>query len=129
MTSCDPIQNLLTANRLNPRDFEEKRARSPGPGGQHVNKVSVAIRLRHLATGLTAIGRQSRSLHLNRLYAYRELVERVQALQRQNSQKQQALIAKKRRQKARRSFKTKESMRHAKRKRSEIKRQRDKIIF
>ena len=32
-------------------DLEEKAIRSSGPGGQHVNKTSSAIQLRHLPTG------------------------------------------------------------------------------
>jgi len=125
----DPIQDLLAANSLHRQDFEEKVARASGPGGQHVNKVSVAVRLRHLPTGLTVIGRESRSFHMNRLHAYKELVERIRTLHQQNIQKQRALASKKRRQLARRSFKTRENMREAKRKRSEIKRHRDKIVF
>ena len=37
--------------------------RSSGPGGQHRNKVSSAVRLRHRATGITAHGDDSRSQH------------------------------------------------------------------
>ena len=33
-------------------DLEEKAIRSSGPGGQHVNKMSSAIQLRHIPTGI-----------------------------------------------------------------------------
>jgi hypothetical protein len=43
--------------------------RSSGPGGQHRNKVSSAVRLRHQATGITAHGDDSRSQHENKAMA------------------------------------------------------------
>ena len=41
----------LARLRLEAADFEEKFARSSGPGGQHVNKVSTAVTLRHMPSG------------------------------------------------------------------------------
>src|SRR5258708_11545294 len=45
--------------------FEESFARSAGPGGQNVNKVSTAVTLRPLPSGLTITPPQSRSQHQN----------------------------------------------------------------
>ncbi|MDY6912863.1 MAG: peptide chain release factor-like protein [Planctomycetota bacterium] len=47
--------------------------KSSGPGGQHRNKVSSAVRLKHRATGLTAHGDGSRSQHENRRTALARL--------------------------------------------------------
>jgi hypothetical protein len=47
--------------------------RSSGPGGQHRNKVSSAVRLHHKATGVTATADDSRSQHDNRRMALRRL--------------------------------------------------------
>lgn len=47
--------------------------KSSGPGGQHRNKVSSAVRLRHRATGITAHGDDSRSQHENKRLAVNRL--------------------------------------------------------
>ncbi len=47
--------------------------KSSGPGGQHRNKVSSAVRLKHRPTGITAQGDESRSQHENRQIALRRL--------------------------------------------------------
>jgi len=47
--------------------------KSSGPGGQHRNKVSSAIRLHHRPTGITALANESRSQHDNKLQAMRRL--------------------------------------------------------
>ena len=52
---------------------EVDRYRASGPGGQHRNKTESAVRLRHRATGVTAIGEDSRSQAENKLHAVRRL--------------------------------------------------------
>jgi hypothetical protein len=47
--------------------------KSSGPGGQHRNKVSSAVRLRHRPTGITVHGDDSRSQHENRALALKRL--------------------------------------------------------
>ena len=52
---------------------EVDRYRASGPGGQHRNKTESAVRLRHRATGVSAIGEDSRSQLENKTHAVRRL--------------------------------------------------------
>ena len=55
------------------RDCDVHLYKSSGPGGQHRNKVSSAVRLLHRPTGVVAHGDESRSQHENRRMALRRL--------------------------------------------------------
>jgi peptide chain release factor 1 len=63
--------------QINPQDVVEHVSRAGGPGGQNVNKVSSAIRLEHIPTGITVSMREDRSQIKNRSKAWRVLRSRV----------------------------------------------------
>ncbi len=54
-------------------DLRVEAFRSSGPGGQHANKTSSAVRITHLPTGLAAVAQEERSQHRNRTLALARL--------------------------------------------------------
>jgi hypothetical protein len=65
--------HLLASDDALISQCEVDRYRASGPGGQHRNKTESAVRLRHRATGVTAIGEDSRSQAENKTHAVRRL--------------------------------------------------------
>ncbi len=58
-------------------DIEERFIRSSGKGGQHVNKTSTCVYLRHIPTGIEVKCMKDRSQSVNRFLARRELLEKI----------------------------------------------------
>jgi peptide chain release factor len=67
----------MTTLGVREEELEERFVRSSGKGGQHVNKTSSAVQVRHLPTGLEARCGRERSQSLNRFLARRELLEKI----------------------------------------------------
>ena len=110
-----------------PNEVEEVFCRSSGPGGQHVNKVSTAVTLRHLPTGLSVRVSTSRSQARNRVEATRLLAAKLEAAAAAARQLHLAEVSKNRRRKAKRSKTTKRRLVESKRRRGEMKQLRKKV--
>ena len=113
--------------QLNEADLEETFARSSGPGGQHVNKVSTAVTLRHRPSGVSVTVQDSRSQATNRRIARQRLVTAIERERAKDRAAKRASARKRAPTKITASGQIKKRILESKRKRGELKKQRHKI--
>lgn len=114
------------ARRLPEDELEETFARSSGPGGQHVNKVSTAVTLRHRPSGLSVTVQDSRSQMRNRQLARERLFAAVLRQKEEARAQKRAAAAQKRRRNSPRPPRLKRKILESKRRRSQLKKLRAK---
>lgn len=111
---------------LHAADLEEIFSRSSGPGGQHVNKVSTAVTLRHRPSGISVTAQDSRSQARNRTLALERLLDALERRRAEKRAAQRAAASRERRRNSPRPAHLKRKILEQKRSRSQLKKLRAK---
>jgi len=103
------IKKMETLN-IHEKDIKESFVRSGKKGGQHVNKTSTCVYLKHIPTGIEVKCQEERSQSLNRYKARVILIKKIDQLVKGKESEEIQRIEKIRRQKRKRSKRAKEKM-------------------
>ncbi len=122
--SADDVDARIRVAGLLPEDLEESFARSAGPGGQHVNKVSTAVTLRHRPSGVSVTVQDSRSQATNRKLARERLLQAIIDRAKKERAAHRAAREKERRRKSPRPTKLKNRILEGKKRRAQLKERR-----
>jgi len=82
--------------KIAPDDIKIETFRSSGPGGQHMQKTSSAVRVTHLPTGLVVSCQSERSQHMNKDFALKILRARLLEVELERREQERARLKGKR---------------------------------
>jgi protein subunit release factor B len=125
--SATDFATRLARLGLSEADIDERFARSSGPGGQHVNKVSTSVTLRHVPSGTSVTVQDSRSQAMNRQLARQRLIDALEEARRTEKADQRSAREKIRRQNRPRPKGVKRRMVDNKKKRGAVKKLRGRV--
>lgn len=121
------LQAEMKRLEIHESDLREQFIIGSGKGGQNLHKTASCVNLLHVSTGIVTKCQQDRSRDHNRYYARKRLCEKIAALRHEEKTQKQVEIEKIRRQKRRRSAKSKRKMLEQKHARSALKVSRQKV--
>ena len=127
MATGRSVEQRMQELRVLESELEEVFARSGGPGGQNVNKVSTAVTLRHLPSGLRVTVQDSRSQALNRKLARERLLDAIERYRQRARAAELSRREKIRRQRSPRPRALKKRILEGKRRRSKLKKLRTSV--
>lgn len=120
------LQNRMAKLGLREETLEEQFIHGSGAGGQKINKTSVVVVIKHPPSGLVIRCMQTRSQSMNRYFARRMLVEKLEEQIFKEKSETQKKIEKIRRQKRKKSARAKQKMLDSKKHQGEKKKYRQK---
>jgi protein subunit release factor B len=127
MSTSRSVEQRMKELGILESELEEIFARSGGPGGQNVNKVSTAVTLRHLPSGVRVTVQDSRSQALNRKLARDRLLDTIERRRKDERAVEVGRREKIRRQRSPRPRVLKKRILEGKRRRSKLKKLRTSV--
>lgn len=123
----DELLKKMQKLGIKEEDLIEKFILGSGRGGQKIQKTHSCVYLKHIPTGIEVKCQKERSRSLNRFYARRELIKKIERLYFKKESEEQKKIYKIKKQKQKRSKRAKEKILEEKKLQSEKKVLRKKV--